>query len=207
MNIFDTSLMILMAEVSILLITLAIAAFFISRSKRNKEINTINQFIDQLEEQAEFKNKSLDQLLSIACGFDRKTVDATLTQVNDSERALLQSVIQLLLQRELGILDEIDKNIGLLSEPYCQLLNNISTDHAAVADNADANLKRINEQLVRQLDAALQTIDEITAEYTRAFSGNQTALELENSSKKMQQIFQSAERNIKHAMQHEESVK
>jgi predicted transcriptional regulator len=102
----------------------------------------------------------------------------------------------------MGLLGEIDKNIGRLSEPYCQILGEMATHHTVAAESSDDDLKKINEQLVRQLDVALQTIDEITAEYTRAFSGNQTALELENSSKKMQQIFQSAERNIRQAMIH-----
>lgn len=199
MNIVDTTLLILMAEICGLMLVLALGAWFYFRRRRNQEMNTLNQFIDQLEEQAAFKNKPLDHLLTVACGLDRKTVDGTLEQVSDSERALLQSIIQLLLQREMSLLGEIDKNIGRLSEPYCQLLSAMAT-HQTVSANADEGLKQINEQLVKQLDVALQTIDEITAEYTRAFSGNQTALELENSSKKMQQIFQVAERNIKQAM-------
>jgi hypothetical protein len=43
----------------------------------------------------------------------------------------------------------------------------------------------------------MQTIDDITGEYTRVFSGNQSALELENSSKKMLQIFHDAEHCIR----------
>lgn len=202
MNTVDTTLVILMAEICIFLLVMAAGALFFFRRRRNNELSTINQFIDQLEEQAIFKNKPLDHLLTVACGLDRKTVEATLEQVSESERALLQNVIQLLLQREMGLLGEIDKNIGRLSEPYCQLLGEMATHHTVAAEGSDDDLKKINEQLVRQLDVALQTIDEITAEYTRAFSGNQTALELENSGKKMQQIFQLAERNIRQAMNH-----
>jgi hypothetical protein len=202
MNTVDTTLVILMAEICIFLLVIAVGTLFFFRHRRNKEMNTLNQFIDQLEEQATFKNKPLDHLLTVACGLDRNTVDTTLGQVIESERTLLQNVIQLLLQREMGLLGEIDKNIGRLSEPYCRLLSEMGTHHTAVAANADDDLKKINEQLVKQLEVALQTIDEITAEYTRAFSGNQTALELENSGKKMQQIFQLAERNIRQAMNH-----
>ncbi len=216
MKTLDTTLMILMAEVSILLVVIAIALFCISRSRRNKEIDTIHQFIDQLEEQVASKNKPLDQLLTGVCGLDRDTVDNTLKQINGAERALLQNVIQLLLQRELSLLYEIDKNLSRLSEPYCLLLGNKvagvdpagqagSTEKAAPTGKADANLAQVNEQLVRQLDTALKTIDEISAEYARVFSGNQTALELENSSKKMLQIFQMAEINIKQSMRRAEA--
>ncbi len=202
MKLFDTTLMMLMMEVSVLLVVVAISVFFIFRRKQNQEINALHVFIDQMEEQATFKNKPLDQLLTEVCGLDRHTVDATLSQINGSERALLQNIIQLLLQRELGLLNEIDKNLGSLSEPYCQLLGQMAKAMSASPNTRmDSGMKIINEQLVRQLDSALNTIDEITAEYTRVFSGNQTALELENSSKKMLQIYRQAESTIKQLMQ------
>nr|WP_305909126.1 hypothetical protein [Methylomarinum sp. Ch1-1]MDP4522014.1 hypothetical protein [Methylomarinum sp. Ch1-1] len=43
----------------------------------------------------------------------------------------------------------------------------------------------------------MKTMDEISAEYTRVFSGKQSELELENSSKKMLRIFQEAENTIR----------
>lgn len=195
----DSALFIMMVEVSIVLIVLALVLFFLAKNKRNKEINAIHGFIDQLENQSMLQNRSMDQLLSDICGLDRATVDATLKSINDSERALLQTVIQLFLRRETSLLEQINQNMERLAEPYCMLLGNQIT-HQSVSSNTDnqnQGLERINQQLVRQLDTAMQTIDEITAEYTRVFSGNQTALELENSSKKMLKIFQEAEQKIK----------
>jgi hypothetical protein len=98
----------------------------------------------------------------------------------------------------MALLNQIDKRISNLSLPYCDLLTNLhtSTTLPQVSSNPKQGLERINQQLVQQLDTAMQTIDEITAEYTRVFSGNQTALELENSRKKMLQIFQDTEYNI-----------
>lgn len=196
----DSALVILMAEALFALLALAVTLFFIYRRKRNQEINAIDSFISQLDEQAELKNQPLDHLLSKTCGLDKKTVQTTLQEVSESERALTQKVIELFLQREMGMLNEIDQCIGNLSEPYCKLLAHMSSAQdkpaAAPAGNAEA-LERINQQLVRQLDTAMQTIDEITSEYTRVFSGNQTELELENSSKKMLQIFQDSIHQLK----------
>lgn len=195
----DSALVILMAELLAALIILALALFFIARNKRNNEMKAIDSFINQLDEQASFKNQPLDHLLTQTCGLDKKTVQATLQEVSDSERALMQKVIQLFLKREMALLNEIDQAIGNLSEPYCRLLENMTTssDKAAAPVGNTQALERINQQLVRQLDTAMQTIDEITSEYTRVFSGNQTELELENSSKKMLQIFQDSIRNLK----------
>ena len=194
----DSALVILLAEALAAMILLAGALFFISRNKRNKEIQAINSFINQMDEQAEFKNKPLNQLLSETCGLNSKEVRATLQNVSDSERALMKKVIQLFLEREMTLLNEIDRCIGDLSEPYCRLLANMTSTPKASISETDQGLERVNQQLVRQLNTAMQTIDEITAEYTRVFSGNQSELELENSSKKMLQIFQDSIRSIKH---------
>jgi len=53
-----------------------------------------------------------------------------------------------------------------------------------------------NNRLAEQLTVAMSTMDEISDEYTRVFSGTQTELELENSSKKMFSIFQKAGQKI-----------
>jgi hypothetical protein len=142
----------------------------------------------------------LDRLLSDKCGLDRPTVNRALQEITDSEKALLQIIIKLFLQREIGLLTEIDEKISNLSEPYCQLLIKMShgSSNSSTSISNDQGLEFINQQLVRQLNTAMQTIDDITAEYTRVFSGNQTGLELENSRKKMMQIFQDTEHKILH---------
>ena len=186
----DSALVILMAEVLVAMILLAGVLFFISRNKRTKEIRAINAFIDQMEEQALFKNQPLEQLLSQTCGFDAKTVKESLQNIGDAERALMQKVIQFFLSRETTLLNEIDRCIGDLSEPYSQLLSSIAnSNNPAPAGNVQS-LERINQQLVRQLDTAMETIDEITAEYTRVFNGNQSELELENFQETMQHLKQ-----------------
>ncbi len=200
----DSALVILMAETLAGLLVVALTLWLMSRRKRGKEFDAIHQFIDQLEEAAVLKNKPLDQLLTNTCGLARDQVDSILQQVTDSERALFQRVIQLFLQREMLLLSEIDQGIGELSEPYCRVISDMAAGtgksrsaSTAGGDIQTSGLERINQQLVRQLDTAMQTIDEITTEYTRVFSGQQTALELENSRKKMLQVFQDAEHKIR----------
>lgn len=193
----DSALVILMAEALATIVLLVGVMLFILRKKRNKEINAINSFINQMDEQSELKNQPLDHLLSKTCGLSGKQVQETLEHVSNCERAVMQKVIELFLKRDMVLLNEIDRAIGDLSEPYCHLLTKMAaTDQGSLPVNTQS-LERINQQLVRQLDTAMQTIDEITAEYTRVFSGNQTELELENSSKKMLQIFQDSIRTIK----------
>lgn len=204
----DSALVILMAEVLVVMIALALTLFFIGRNRRNKELAEIEQFINRMGDEELLKSRLLETILIENCGVDGDAAAVTLREVSNAERALLQRIIQLFLERNTALLTEIDQLIANLSDPYCKLLAGGSatvtgggagaaSGKGSGADNKIAGLERVNQQLVRQLDTAMKTIDEITAEYTRVFSGNQTALELENSSKKMQQIFQEVERNIK----------
>ena len=196
----DTALAILSLEALGVLTLVCVGFFLIARNKRNTEIQAIDDYITQLNENASSKNQPLNHLLTNKCGLDRTTVDTALQDITDSEKALLQIIIKLFLQREIGLLSEIDEKISNLSEPYCQLLSKMHPGSAIASTSIsnDQGLEFINQQLVRQLNTAMQTIDDITAEYTRVFSGNQTGLELENSRKKMMQIFQDTEHKILH---------
>lgn len=203
MTAFDPVVVILAMEALAVFTLLGVVLFFLARNRRGKEIAEIGRFINELEEQAMVKDRWLEQFLGENCNLPPDDVQALLQEVNAAERALFQGVIQLFLKRELALLGEIEQRIGQLTEPYQNLLaNRGGGSPAAAADGAQplnklAGLERINQQLVRQLDTAMKTIDEMSAEYTRVFSGNQTALELENSSKKMLQIFHDAERGIR----------
>ncbi|MCQ8117197.1 hypothetical protein [Methylomonas rosea] len=206
MNPFDSVVVILAAEALGFLTLLGIVLFFISRNKRGKEMAEIDHFITELEEQAIVKSRWLEQFLEENCGLATAEIEPLLQEVNASERAVFEGVIRLFLKRELVLLSEIEQRIGRLTEPYQNLLANRGAvaPVAAVQDSPQANqlagMERINQQLVRQLDNAMKTIDEMSAEYTRVFSGNQTALELENSSKKMLQIFHDAERGVRESI-------
>ncbi|MCQ8103094.1 hypothetical protein NP590_03150 [Methylomonas sp. SURF-2] len=196
----DAALVIILAEALGVLLLFCAGWLFFSRKKRNKEMRAIESFIGQYTDQNSFKNQPLHQLLSETCGLDQEMVEQTLKDVSDCERALMQHIIKLFLRREISLLHQIDKRINDLSTPYCELLTNMqaTSTNSTHSSSPAQGLERINQQLIQQLDTAMQTIDEITAEYTRVFSGNQTALELENSRKKMLKIFQDTERNILH---------
>lgn len=199
MNSLDSAVVILAVEALAVLTLLGVALFFMSRKKRGKEMAEIDHFITELEEQALAKDRWLEQFLGENCGLAPAEIEPLLQEVNASERALFEGVIRLFLKRELVLLSEIEQRIGQLSEPYRNLLATRGTAAPAPSSHV-AGLERINQQLVRQLDNAMKTIDEMSAEYTRVFSGNQTALELENSSRKMLQIFQDAEDGIRESM-------
>ncbi len=199
---FNPALWALLLEALAVSILLILVMVFISKRKSHSEMLEIDKFISKLNEQGEFKNRLLEEVLLKNSYLDDQKVIAIVHEVNASERALMQRVIQMFLQRTPSLLSEIDQLISNLSEPFCKILAEIdsgllSSQNSTMMNPGSAeSLQQINQQLVKQLDTAMQTIDEITAEYTRVFSGSQTALELENSSAKMMQIFQKVEKKI-----------
>lgn len=204
MNSFDSVMVILAAEALAVLTLLVIALFCFSRNRKGKEMAEIDRFINDLEDHSFEKGERLQQFIGENCSLSEAEIESVLQQVSASERALLQDIIRLFLKREMALLQGIEQRIEQLAEPYQNLVTNAGHGQQPLVshENEDlaqkqAGLERVNQQLVRQLDTAMKTIDEMSAEYTRVFSGNQTALELENSSKKMMQIFVDAERALR----------
>lgn len=205
MNAFDSVMVLLAFEALIALVVIGSVVFFALRKRRGKELAEIDRFIDDLDEQGYVRDQALENFLGRQCGIAANDIQSLLERLNASERALFQDVIRLFLKRELALLSEIEQKIGALTLPFQELLaTRVEARTETSGDSAHAQqlagMERINQQLVKQLDNAMKTIDEMSAEYTRVFSGNQTALELENSSKKMMQIFHDAEHVIHQLM-------
>jgi flagellin-specific chaperone FliS len=202
----NSTIFILITEGFVTLLILVLLMFFTGRSRQSKEIAVVNKFVSRVKKIGDLKYQKLESILLDECSIDSEKVSTIIEEVTAIESALLKHIIQMFLQRDPSLLNEIDLLISNLSEPYQKLLaeahneiapNKLSSLPESAVDIKIAGLERINLQLTKQLDTAMQTIDDITGEYTRVFSGNQSALELENSSKKMLQIFHDAEHCIR----------
>ena len=198
---WDFAWLILLEEVLGVGLLLLVVFFARARSKYGKEIAEIERFISRFEEEEPLKIGVLENILLENCGLKPDLAADILQQVLVSERALLQRIVHMLLKRDSTCLPEIEQLIAKLSKPYCNLLTETELGFAESSnlrkETKVFELEKVNKQLVRQLETAMQTIDEISSEYTRVFSGHQTQLELDNSSKKMQQIFKDIEQRIK----------
>lgn len=184
---------------------------YVQNRKKGHEIQEIDKFVEQLADEEKIKKQLLEKNLLKHSHVSPSEVELVLREVGMAERTLIKRVIEMFLQREPALLTEINQLISNLSNPYCRLLSksdaqanlknseneNLDTKLIMEAETKIAGLELVNKQLSKQLNTAMETIDDITAEYTRVFSGQQTALELENSSKKMLQIFLEVEKSIR----------
>ncbi len=194
----NSVLMLFMLEASIVLFILILLIFLFSKNNRQKEHAASAKVIDQLQDTENIKAKKLASLFSTHCKLEQEVLNNLLAEIKSSERNLYQHIIKTFLTRDVKLLGKIEQQIDKMSEPYCKVISYTSSGKAENKEN-EQKLQRLteeNKRLAEQLTIAMSTMDEISAEYTRVFSGTQTELELENSSKKMFDIFQQASQKI-----------
>ena len=192
------------------LILLLLGFLLFSRKKNLGEQTAANKLIDKLEDTENIKAKQLEGMISENCNIEPDVVKGLLNEISTSERILYQQMIQMFLNRDVELLNDMDQYIDNLSEPYCKIIRYSSdnveeSDVLNVAEDKIERLMKETERLGEQLTVAMDTMDEISSEYTRVFSGTQTELELENSSKKMFAIFHNAEQQIRDSFKDKEA--
>jgi hypothetical protein len=193
---------VLMTEALAGLVLLVLGFLFITRKKSSGEQIAASKLIDKLEDTENIKAKQLQDMITESCNIAPDEVKELLNEISSSERVLYQQIIQMFLSRDIEMLNDMDQYIDGISEPYCKIIryssgNTEESNALEVAEDKIESLMQQTERLGEQLTVSMKTMDEISAEYTRVFSGTQTELELENSSKKMFSIFQDAEQRIK----------
>lgn len=174
-------------EATLALFVLILVLFLIQKSKSKGEYAASVKVINKLQSAEKTKEKKLTDLFSAHCELGSEAVNDLLGEVKAGERALLQKIIRIYLNKDAKVLSQIDKQVDKLSEPYCKALAHSSGGNAEKDKQFEDKLEKLaleNKRLSEQLTIAMNTMDEISAEYTRVFSGTQTELELENSSKK-----------------------
>jgi len=187
--------MVFILEVSIVLFLLLILLFFVSKNKSKEEEATSSKVIDKLQDTEKLKAKKLSELITQHCDLEPEDLDNLLVELKSNERNLYKQIIRIFLKRDIDLLGKIDKHIDKFAEPYCKILSHVSGGSGEKEKELEEKLNKVvedNRRLADQLTIAMSTMDEISDEYTRVFSGTQTELELENSSKKMFSIFQKA---------------
>lgn len=203
---------VLMAEALAGLIFLLLGFFLFSKKQTLGEQTAANTLIDKLEDTEKVKTKQLEDMITENCNIEPDVVKGLLNEISSSERVLYQQMIKMFLNRDVELLNEMDLYIDNISEPYCKIIRHSSSNVAesGTLEVAEDKIERLNQEIARlgkQLTISLDTMDDISAEYTRVFSGTQTELELENSSKKMIGIFRDAEQQVKDSFKDKEAEK
>jgi len=181
---------------------LVIVALYLFSSHKNKgDQLASNKVIARLQDTGNLKAKKLTTLVATHVDIEPAELNEILADMKSSERELYKQIIQLYLKRDVEALANIDQQIDRFSEPYFKVLAHsvaaaVNSETIEEQEKKNHLLMEQNEKLGEQLNLAMATIDEISAEYSKVFSGTQTELELKNSSKKMLGLFQQASQKI-----------
>ena len=197
---------VLLIEGFMALALLVIVFLLLSKKKKAAEHTAAYDLIDKLEESKNVNAKKLRAMILEHCAVEQDVLTELLGKINQNEQQLYKQILRIFLNRDMSLLDDLDQHIAGLSEPYFKMLEFTSSKEAVSLEKQEKQsedkaeverLMRINKKLGEQLSEAMATTDEVLEEYTRVFSGTQTELELENSSKKMLEIFRYAEQRVK----------
>lgn len=197
----DSIIVILMIEGLFALLLVIVALYLFSSHKSKGDQLASNKVIARLKDTGNLKAKKLTTLVATNVDIEPAELNEILAEMKSSERQLYKQIIQLYLKRDVDALANIDQQIDRFSEPYFKVLAHsvggaVDTETIEEYEKKNYLLMEQNDRLGEQLSLAMATIDEISSEYSKVFSGTQTELELKNSSKKMLGLFQQASQKM-----------
>jgi hypothetical protein len=186
-------------EALIALLLIFITMLLISMKRKNRDRTAATGLIEKVSKQSELREKEMIDLLGEDSGVDEESLKEIMNEMRVQERGLYQHVIQLYLKRDAKMLSKIDSRVQALVEPYKRLLSEKSggaevdptlLEEIEKIKLEQERLRNDNERLATQLGVAMETMDEVSTEYSMMFSGSKAADELSASKERMFKIFQ-----------------
>ena len=201
-------LAVLMIEALAVLVLFAPGYWFASRKRKAKEHRIADKLVKKIHDSVAQRSEKLKHLISEKNAASPEIQEKILQEIHTSELTFYQQMMQMFLSRDTKLFNKIDQCVDKLSEPYFKILGSFSpvgkkpsaTDELTKQRNMIRHLEMESESLSQQLQIAMQSIDEISSEYTRMFNGTKSEMELQNSSKKMLGTFQDAESRVKQVL-------
>lgn len=197
---------ILLIEALVVLVLLTIIFLLVFRKKNIDRQVAVQGLIAKLKKNEKKKALERSEIITEQSDIDPEIVSEFISEISVKERELYKQIIQIFLNKDANKLKRIDQYFDGLAESYLSTVSYLSQNNEVESEVSPAELLQAtvattdNEEqdnLKEKLAVAINTMEEISAEYTRVFSGTQTELELENSSKKMFQIFRDANSQVK----------
>ncbi len=190
-----------------LFLLVVVFTFFMSRRK-NKERSAAKDLVNKLKNNETSRKESLGVRLSESCELAPSTLDNVIAEIDGQEKNLYQQIVKMFLGRDAALLAEIDKSVQALSDPFCKLLAEIASAEkvdsamSSAIETANSEIQRLrgeSERLSEQLSMAMQTMDEVSSEYSKMFGSSKDSEELDISRKRMLNIYKRAEEQMREA--------
>jgi len=204
------TLFLLLEAIAVLTLAVVIGIWLLSRRKR-RERQTVNNLINRLKKvehgQCQELEESLREIQTLPDDKRRALID----EIMEREKALYRQIMKLFLERDLSLLGKLDERVRELTKPYHELLRDLppGEDPAtavalAKAEEEIMRLKLETERLAEQLQVAVETIDDLSTEYTRMFAPDKTNEDMEASRRRILDTLRQNEHRLKHDPSHEQ---
>ncbi len=209
---FDSLAIIFILEALIGVSLFSTVLLIIFSRRKNQERQAVGKLIGRLRKVENDRLKELSDILHEIGHLAPDELETLLEEIKQHEKALYQQVFKLFLDRDVKLLGKIQQRIKDLSQPYHDLLKNLPqqgpdlSDELQQAQHEIQRLKAESDQLAKQLEVAMETIDRVSSEYTNMFGGGKSKEELEASRSKILQTLKDNERRINNIQEIDDEI-
>lgn len=209
----DSLAFLLMSELTTALIVVIAAYLLWLQRRKRQEREAVQSFIARFNGSDRERQEELKQHLVGISTVNEETMSLVVSEIRLQEKALYRQVTQTLLLRDIAELTTLGNRVKAIMVPFYTLLEISKKHHDSLKHELEElqqrsllqgehlrQLRQETDQLTEQLGTALQTLDEVSNEYSRIFGETKGADELEMSRKKTLNVLRQAEMRIKQAL-------
>lgn len=190
--------------------------------RRSREQADLRRFILKMKKGESQNQLRIGERLRLVPAFDEDKLLPVLQEYGAQERRLYRQIFDLILRRNLKELNALEQRLGALVAPLLELLASLPdhppardadtappgglqvelTQARAVIEEQAARIRLLREESSRlsgQLGTALETLEEVSSEYSKMFGSGKSADELALSLQKMRNVFQDVEGKLREA--------
>jgi len=212
----------LVSQLFIALLLLVVMFLVWMLRRRTQEQADLRRFILRMKKGESQNQLRLGERLRLVPAFDEAKLLPVLNEYGVQERRLYRQIFDLILRRNLKELNALDQRLGALVAPLLELLATLP-DHPPAPDVNNSLMERLQAELAQahamieeqtarirllreessrltgQLGTALETLEEVSSEYSKMFGSNPNADELAHSLQKMRNVFHDGEGKLREA--------
>jgi hypothetical protein len=207
-------------QLSIALLLLVVIYLVWTLHRHGQEQANLRRFILRMNKGESQNLLRLGERLRLVPAFDEGKLRLALAEYGSQEKRLYRQIFDLILRRNLKELNMLDQRLGALVAPLLDLLASLPEhgsmqavdpvlienlqaelrDARVVVEDQSARIRQLREEshrLSAQLGTALETLEEVSHEYSRMFGADKSAGELASSLQKMQNLFHQTEEKLR----------
>lgn len=208
----DPLVLAFVVEALALALAVLAAVLWLWHRHRHREHDAARHLVDRLRKTIPGQGEELNAVLGeIAALADDERRAEFIEAVLSREKALYRHVLRLFLEQDGRLLSRLEQPVRALTEPYRELLRDLpgigneaepdprTDEELRLAREQIRRLESENEELARQLQIAMETIESLSSEYTRMFAPDRTSAELEQSRRRILETLQASQRRLQRA--------